>query len=441
MRKIISVLLIFTVSCGLFSGCYDKREIDDQTYVIAIGMDKGTVQPLKLTLQYAMTQSVGGGSSGGGSSSGGGNKVLSSVTIDTETFNSGITAANGFIGKRINMSHAIVLVISKELAKEGISKYIYGLSRERHYRPSMFVAVARGSAEGYLNSINPLQEVDPSKYYQLLFNAYKFTGYTANTQFFNFYTHMTALDMQAVAVLAGVSRYQNSDEFKSKYSTYKKKNKIHPSEGDFKAGDIPENNAEKGEIMGLAMFNGDKMIGELDGDETESYLMVTGEFHQSYVSVPDPKFPQESVLLRIEKRKKPKYKTKFINGKSEISIDIKLEGDFVSIQSGYNYENSKNFSIIENAASELISKRINETLNKTAKDYNCDIFGFGKSVKKIFLTNKKWEEFKWLDKYKASSFTVNVDLKLRRTGLIIRTSPTPIAEGGESSKNESSEDN
>lgn len=423
MNKAICSVLLISILCTLLTGCFDRREIDDQTYIIAMGLDKGTMEPLKLTLQYALPAAIGGGGGGGAGGGSEGSKSLNSVTIDVPTLNSGINMANGFIGKKLNMSHAVVVVISKELAKEGIRKYIYGISRGREFRPSMFIAVCRDTAEDYLNSIKPVQESDPSKYYQLLFSEYRNTAFTANTSIYSFYSTMETLDDQPIAILAGLSKYKNSKDFNIKNSTALKKGRQIPFEGDFKAGEIPKIGDQKGEIMGLSIFNGDSMIGELDGAECRSYLMTKGNLNSTYITINDPEEPKSYIVLNVKQSRKPTRTVKLQDDKPKLSVKLRLEADFISIQSGINYEDPKLLSKAEEAGRKLITADVCSFLDRTIRNYHSDICGFGKEAKKNFLTYEEWKEYKWLEKYKNSTFTVNVELQIRRPGLLLRTFP------------------
>jgi spore germination protein KC len=60
-------------------------------------------------------------------------------------------------------------------------------------------------------------------------------------------------------------------------------------------------------------------------------------------------------------------------------------------------------------------------LKKTTEEYDSDICGIGRYVKGSFLTLDQWESFKWNEKYSSTDFTIDVKLKVRRTGLIIKT--------------------
>lgn len=80
MNKIIAILLIFSLCLGL-TGCYDKKEVDDLAYVLALGIDKGKTNTLKVTLQYAVPSKLGGGGGGLGSGAGG-SQASSIITVE-----------------------------------------------------------------------------------------------------------------------------------------------------------------------------------------------------------------------------------------------------------------------------------------------------------------------------------------------------------------------
>jgi spore germination protein KC len=421
MKRSLILILIVILFSLIFTGCYDSWEVDDQTYVIAIGIDKGKHSKTNITIQYALANAIGSGNpQGGGGSTG---KNVKSVTIEATSLVGSLNMFNQFIAKRLNLSHAVVMVISEELAKEGVKKYLRGIARYREFRPTIYIAIARHSARDYIKSIAPIQEIDPSKFYQLIFEASKTTGYTDNTQFVKFYQKMESPSLQPVAALVDVGKYNSPEEFSGEKSTYKEKEHMIPLEGDYKAGDIPKAGDEAGELMGLAVFAGDKMVGELDGEESMLYLMVTGQLNEGSITLPDPKVPDNYVAINVRQSRKPQKKVDLSGDNPKIHVKIQLEGDFFTIQSGHNYESLAAMPGFEQAASEFVKKDLEYLLNKTASEYKSDICGFGEEARKQFLTIDEWEAYKWLEKYSDSTFDVEVDLKMRRPGQIIRTSP------------------
>lgn len=428
-KKILAFISAFIIFCSTLSGCYDRREIDDLTYIIAVGLDKGKVEPLKLTLQYAVPKSSSGGGGGGGGGQGGGGSPLAQITLETPALNAGLNMANTFIGREVNLSHAVVVIISEELAKADIGEYIYGMARWREFRPSIYMAVCRGSAEEFLKAVKPVQEVDPSKYYDLIFRSYRYTGFIPDANFNKFYTQMESPTAQPVAVLVGLSRYKSSEEFDPNITTAYEKGKTRPFEGDFLAGDIPGISEQKNEVMGLALFDGSRMVGEMDGGEATDYLFATGKFKSAFIAVPDPKKPQKSIVLNVTQDRNPVRRVDLAGDRPKISLEVSLKADFVSIQSGFNYESVDNLNIVEKAAGDFITKGIIHFLNRTSKEFKCDICGFGQETRMQFLTWKELEEYNWLEKYKDADFDVHVDFVIRRPGMIIRSVPF-ITTGG-----------
>lgn len=424
--KTICLAVAASVFCGIFTGCYDKREIDELGYVLALGIDKGITNNIKMTFQFAIPQSPGGGGGGGGEAS----KKGSIEVIEAPTIYAGLNLVNVFVSKQVNLSHAKVIVFSEELAKNGMmGEYVHALERGREFRPNMFIAIARDSAEEYIRNVNPTLVLNPSKYYELAFEAYRYTGFSADTKLHYFYTREESQARQPVADLVGVSGFKSSKEFSAQASTYKEKGRTIPLEGDFKAGDAVKYSESKAEVMGLAVFNEEKMVGELDGEETMFYLMVTGEFNYNNTSVPDPLAPDRFVLINLKQSRQPRNSVSIVNGKPVINVELKLEGDFLSIQSGKNYEDIKNLPIMESAAEQFIKAGAIRFLNRTSKELHSDICGFGEKVQQQFLTWDQWQNFKWFERYKDAVFNVGVDVKIRRTGQMIRSVP-PQSSGG-----------
>ena len=64
-------------------------------------------------------------------------------------------------------------------------------------------------------------------------------------------------------------------------------------------------------------------------------------------------------------------------------------------------------------ADKYLKKALNDYLYKTAKEYNCDIDGFGKYAVKYFTTIQDWQAYNWLDNFQNSTFNVNVETTIK----------------------------
>ena len=420
MIKKLCMILVIIVFCTMFTGCFDADEVDELAFVVAIGIDKGKTNIARVTLQMVKPAAIGAGGQGGGE---GGEKAVTVITIEAPAVISALDQANNLVSKKIDLSHAKTMVFSREVATEGIEAYINAFPRIREIRPNIEIIVSRDSAEEYIKAATPILEINPAKYYELTYDTFSFTGFTESTDLHSFSWKAKSGYQSPVATLAGVSKFNNSNEIDSSASTYKEKGRPFPLEGDYKAGDLPKVGDIKAEIMGLAVFNHGKMVGELDGEETMFHLMVGGNYEHSYVTIPDPLKNDTVVIADVFQSRKPVSKIRFDNGKPVIDVKVSLEANIYSIQSGIEYENPKNTIILEKAYEDFILKGIEKYLNRTAQEFHSDICGFGKIVKGRFLTWDEWEKFGWPNRYKDSRFTVNTDLKIRRTGLMVRTMP------------------
>ena len=122
LNRVLLILIVF--SCIFLTGCAGETGVETKAFPIAIGVDVGDANDLKLTFQIAILN----GSSGGGSSSQGSSDQSSSIiSVDCATINSGITLVNSYISKKINLSHCKAIIISEELAYNGVNDVIFSL--------------------------------------------------------------------------------------------------------------------------------------------------------------------------------------------------------------------------------------------------------------------------------------------------------------------------
>lgn len=412
---VVRILLFFLAFSLLLSGCYDEREIDELAYPMAIGLDLGEANILRLTLQLAAPLAVGGGGENGG---GGGGKSESSsiITVDTPSLYSGLNLINNIISKEINVSHAKVIVISQRLAEEDLSNYLHAIERGREFRPDIFVIISNCPANEYLENVKPTLESNPSKYYELLLGK-KFTSFYPSIRMNEFYFRSESDCIQPVAILSDLGKYKSVDQLKG--AGEEDNSAIRRLEGLYEAGNIPIVAQQKNEVMGMAVFKKGKMIGTANGAESAYLQLVNGEYNYSYWTIPDPLEKDKIVVMNILQRKKPKVEVDLNNDKAIVNISLDLEGDFTSIQSSRDYED--NPEIMEQTAEQLLKEEITTFLKRTTDEFDSDICGFGRYVKGKFLTWDNWKKFNWFEKYKDTTFQVEVNLKIRRTGLMIRT--------------------
>lgn len=431
--KIIKLLgtLIFILS---FSGCYDSNEPNDYAYVVAIGIDKAKDDgQYEISIQFAKPSQISGGSSEQG---GTGGETLGLVTVEAPTIYSGINVANNIVSKRFQLSHTKIIVISEEIARDGINDIMDTIVRSTDLRPNMYIAVAKESAKEYLSSVEPEMEINPVKYYQLIFenDAAEFVPKSVSQ---NIYFYINSRESDVILPLVSKSREEPKE--KSEEQGQKKEGSNKEQEDNAKlpqtevktnydgfeyrmkeyiAGNIVANKKNKSEAMGMAVFDEDKMVAEMNDIETELYNVVNGTFKTNYNTFYNDKYPDIPMVMQVRQYKPPVIRVKTEKELPEISLNVSMEGSVISVAGDmlveediYNYE-------------EKIEKYIEEALikflNKTSKEIGTDIFGFGVRAKKNFYDYTEFEKYNWDDAYSRAKFEVDADFTIRRTGLVIK---------------------
>lgn len=419
LKKIMIVILSIVIVLFALSGSYARYNIDKLAYVIGLGLDVGETSPLKVSIQLSKPQ---GGS--GGSSSGSAENIVNS--IECSSINSAINLFNSYISRKLTLSHCKVIVISEELAATGISDYIYTLANDVNVSPHANIIISKSPAKDFLDSSEPVLEDLASKYYEIALNSSEYTGYTQNVTLIKFFSDYIDTFKSPVAILGSVS---SSSAPSSSNSSSSSNNASNSSNDDVSSDDINIDNSRKAgetsitsksniENMGIAIFNKDKLVGELNGIENIYHLIVSSQLKSCNISIPNPLGSTSSIDINLKLSKSTKNKVSFINGTPYISVKVSAKIKILSTTEDSTIEGSKyytkeNIKLIEDECSKYLQESISKYLYKTAKDFKSDIDGFGKYAVKYFLTSQDWETYNWLNNYEKSIFDVDVKTSLK----------------------------
>lgn len=380
LRKIFIILLSAFIIIFALSAPYSTHNIDKLAYVIALGLDVGQNNNLKLTLQLSKPE---GGSSG---SSGGSYKNIVD-SVECSSIDSGISLFNSYVSRRINLSHCKVIVISEALAAKGVSDYIYTLVNDVEMSPHASIIISKTLANEFINSAQPQLEDLASRYYEVSLSSSNYTGYTQNVSLIKFFSDCVDTFTEPVAILGSI-------------------------------GDMPIDSNENIENMGLAIFKNGKFVGELSAQETIWHMIVSNNLKSCTISIPNPIGDSDSIDLNLRLGTDCKNSVKLVNGTPHISSKIKLKAKIISAtpESSFgdtDYFTKENTKLIEDSCNEFFKKNITDYLYKMAKEYTCDIDGFGKHAVKYFTTIQDWNEYNWLGSFQNSTFNVDVETTIK----------------------------
>lgn len=402
MKKLMHTILIIyllIVNLYAFSASYTYDNIDNLTYVIAIGIDTSQSNNLRVSFQFTDTSAYSSESQSGTNST-----IIN--TVEAQSIESSVNLLNSYIGKNINLAHCKVIVFSEEIAKNGLSNFIYSLINNSQIRPTSNIVISKCEAKYYLeNSISKSEKVI-TKYYEVFPNSSDYTGYISNVTLGEFFNHLTDKTRNPVAILGGVNT-KSSD--------------ITPSNED--ASNILANNStivgeRSTENVGLAVFKGDKLVGELTALESLCHSIIGNEANTFLISIPNPRNAKNTIDLSASEYKKTAIEVDVSNGSPHITINIYLNAEILSIDTGTNYLEESYLDEVSNATNNYLSSRISDYLYKTSTNYKSCIDDFDKYAVTHFLTNSDWEAYDWISSYADAFFDINVYTKVNSSMLL-----------------------
>lgn len=418
--------------CFLLSGCYDNKEPNNIAFVTAVGIDisKQNKENYDITFQIANPTQISGGASEEG---GKGGEIIQNITVEAPTIYAGIETANFIMSKTISLSHIKLFVFSEELARNGIADLTDAMSRSEEIRPNVYLAVAKTSAKEYLESVKPSAEINPAKYYQATFEKEALGGIPKSTNN-EFYFYQKTDEKNAVLPIASVIKAKNEDSISDEASdialngaqnTAENENQsnapVNESAFEYKiknyiAGQIAISEENESELMGMAVFSGDKMIGEMGSSETLIYNILTNRFKQGYITFKSSKteIPITILLQRTEKTK-----ISYDRASKAAAIKLFLEGEFISLPADYITEKDTQF--FEKEIRAAIVESFEMFMCRLQGEFKSDIVGIGSSAKKEFLTYDDFKNYNWCEQFPNIEVAFDIDFVIERTGLTIRT--------------------
>ena len=439
-KKILVFMLIVVLILITLFGMNSVTSMDNLAYVVAVGFDIKDTGKLELSFQIALPSGSEGGSSGSSSSQSSSSIVTS---VECNSFESGVNLVNSYLSKELNLSHCKAIVFSEEIASQGIGEYLYTLINHVEIRPTCNVIISKCNAKYFLNNSSPMLDQLSSKYYEIASTSERVTGYTYNITLLDFFSDFADSFTECFATLGSVndggisssgsnnnssnssssgsnndsgnssSNGNNSDQSSSSLSS-------EGTDDSYVASETPIDSQKNIENLGLAVFKGDKLVGELNGIECIAHLILTNELDNAVISVPSP-FESTNYIDLYLTNSKCKTKVYLTNGTPYIKPSIDLSARIISMSDDYKDLTEENIELIEEYAKYYVERFIYDYLYKTAKVFKSDITAFGKYAVSNFATIDEWNEYNWLDNYQNSFFNVDINVDIVSRYLLIDT--------------------
>ena len=414
LLKLISVIPVIL----MLASCIGA-EPDNEAYITAMGIDK-TDNGFLYTIQFAQPTKISGGANEEGGSGG---NIVENITVEAPTIYSAINVADTIISKDLSLSHAKVFVISEEVAANGLNGINDVIMRNNDVRPDMYLSVTEDAGK-YLEEVKPSIELNPVKYYQLTYENKNGSAIPQNTAL-DFYSACISGTKDCILPLAGVAETEEDGSEKSAMEERKSIENISQedavvNEGGFErgtrnyyAGQTGKRIKNKSEVLGSAVFKGDKYIGKLGTTETELHNILMNHFRVMNINFYTNADPDKPITLRVEEKSHPRYKIDM--DRKTVDIYVGLQGELLSVP-----EEHKQYQTIaetDESASQMVDTAAEEFIDKVYNEMNADVLGIKGRLKSKFLTIDEYNRY--CESFNPSDweFDVHADVKINRTGM------------------------
>lgn len=371
-------------------------------FVVALGIDTSDSKEIKVTFQFVNPPSTSEGSNQE-------SKVFQD-TVDCNSIPNAINIMNSYLARKIDLSHCRNIVFSEEIAKSGISNFIYTLMNDVQVRPTSNIIVTTCTANEYIKNSKPSLETSITRYYDIFPNSGHYTGYVSNASIGNFYNALVCNSCEPYTILGGVS---SSAKIGSQSTV--------SSDSDIKSGSSPISGLRSTENIGMAAFKHDKLIGELDAIETVCFHILKNNINSFIISVPSPEDKTSKIDLLVTPKGDTKIKVDIVNGSPYIKIDGAFNAKIYSMDENASYLNPDVLASLSNTCNRYLEDVLLGYLYKTSVEFKSDINGIGKYALSDFFTNTEFKNYNWVDNYVNSTFKVTVNTTVDSGFLLNKT--------------------
>ena len=441
-------LLIFLLFC--LSGCFEKRELEDLAYVIAIGIDTGETQKYNITYQVAVPIKIAGeGSDNAGKDS------TTLVTSEADSLYNSISKVNSLISKELTLSHNKIIVCSEELAQKGLDEILNSLITSREIRPKTSIIIHKGKSKEFLENLEPILEKNPARYYDLLLSSSEYTGYAVDNSLFSFYLSTQDDFSNAFTMItetpneskspqndeqnassenqssqndeqnaSNENQSSQNDEQNTSNENQSSQNDEQNASSENQSSQNDEQNASSEDIpktadpVGIAVFKNDSLVGEIRGEQIISHLIMQGKLRKVNINIEDIEDKAKITSIKLSQTESPNINITLNNIKPEISIDIPLQAELMSSGSPIDYTKKENRQKLGKAIEDKVKKDTLEYLQTIAKEYQSDIIGLGKHIRPTIATLEELNKIDWEKLFPQSGFKVSVRVHLDTTQMI-----------------------
>lgn len=379
MKKILISLILML----LLTGCWNYKELNDYSIVTGIAIDK-------INDEYELSILISNASKGNSEKdtspqiivySGKGNTIMEALK------DIGLISS-----KEIYLGHFSVLLLSEDVAREGINNVIDLFLRESSTKKVFYVAITKdSSAKDILKIVTPLSDFPAQSISDNLRSTTKLQGLISNV---NFNEVLSTLNRSGIELtINSVSLIGNIEEGSEKENIENSEPKAYVKLGP------------------LALFKGDKFIGWANNNETIGINIIKDKMNEMYIKID---FDDSYVVLNTTSFKTD-VKVKLKNNEPNVKIESDCEAEIIEVNGKIDLTSDNTINEITKKANKELKEYINKALNLSMK-YKSDFFGFGLKFYQNYPKYYSKVKDNWENKLSDINFNIKTTISINNKG-------------------------
>jgi len=388
----------------VLTGCWDLKEVEQQAYVIAIGLDNSEDSDNAIDVTFLISNPEFGTQQESTSTDLPTEQIL---TLKEADFISARDVADSVLPKATTYDMLEYIIVSEDLAKhKNFSRWIYDASKDSEIRRDIELLVSKQKAKDLFHKHKKsVLEPRPHKYWQLKIDQSANTGLApSDSELLNYFRITEA---GSDIFLSLYTDLLTEDSSSKKDSDTISKDKIDPRE-----------NKNRPQFIGSAVFKNGKMIGKLSGEETRLSLILNNTFpRKEFISnFKDPFNSKYNIAIKVTKFSKTKVNINLEKHPEQIHVEVPIYLDILTNHSMTNYRDKKNRKKLKTYLEKEFEKNMQKLVTKTQKEFKAQPFGWSLEARKQFLTIQQYNQFNWLKKYPNMDVDFNINVTIGEYG-------------------------
>ncbi|MBH8602879.1 Ger(x)C family spore germination protein [Thermoactinomyces sp. CICC 10522] len=391
--KKLRLIQLGLIMCLTFpiSGCWNYFELNELSFVTAVGYDQGRHYPYRLTFQVMnpnniVQQPIGGGGKGG-----------SPITVYTGEGNNIIEAiqnASNKISRHMNFSHTQIIVIGEALARKGIASIFDAKERSMEGRINVPVLIARGTtAENVISALTPLDQIPA---YNLAQKVLITEGTPSKA------LNLTENDVVSILSTPGIDLVLSGVELSNNGKKATEQQSFQSTSPPLLA------------ISKMGLFKKDKLVSWINNSAAIGTIFLLDKMKHGTFSINCKNKPSK-VAIQIN-YSKTKVEASMVHGTPTFHITVRTNGDIKETDCPLNFEDPKVLSMLGKQSAKKIGEVIQSAIH-AAKQVKTDVFGFGQAIHRA--SPQSWNKLKnhWDDLFTKAKVNLDIFVTITDSGL------------------------